>query len=537
MSAELVTLGWQVIDWIEAYLVHGPGDVEGDPIELDDELASFVLKAYAVHPRGHPREGRRRYHRAFLSRPKGRAKSEIAGMLACAEALGPVRFDGWDAEGQPVGRPVRSPEILCLATEEEQAGNTYDNITTMLEQGEVAHAYPGIDLGRKAQTSTRVYLPGGGVIQPVTAAAPSKDGGKSTYIVADETHIWVTPQLRQLYATVRRNLGKRKGADPWMLETSTMYRPGQGSVAESTHESWKLGQERTLLFDHREAPRPLAEVIGDDEAFHAALAEVYGPAAAWMDLDRLMAEIRSGLEEPERYYFNQPVHHDDDWMAKEVWAAAAAPDRRVGRGERVTLGFDGSLGTADARRTADSTVLRGCRLSDGHLFTLGLWEAAGPGPWEPNRAGVEVAVSAAFARFDVVRFYADPQHWQTEIGQWAARFGAERVSEWWTNRDTQMAAALERLHTDVTAGSASHDGDARVAKHYRQAKKLVKKAAVSDPDGRKERVLVRKTHPMSPDKIDAVVADALAYEARSDAVAAGALTAEPVREFAELYHR
>jgi hypothetical protein len=38
-----------------------------------------------------------------LSRAKGRAKTEIAGWLVCAEAFGPVRFDGWDADGQPVG--------------------------------------------------------------------------------------------------------------------------------------------------------------------------------------------------------------------------------------------------------------------------------------------------------------------------------------------------------------------------------------------------------------------------------------------------
>jgi len=63
----------------------------GEPIVLDDEFYEFVVRAYRLDPE----IGRRRYRRAFLSRAKGRAKSELAGMLASAEALGPVRFDGW----------------------------------------------------------------------------------------------------------------------------------------------------------------------------------------------------------------------------------------------------------------------------------------------------------------------------------------------------------------------------------------------------------------------------------------------------------
>ena len=124
------TLGWQVIDWIENYLCHGPGDIQGElwtpnvpGHEIDDEEALFICWLYRVWPRDHPAAGRRLVHRAVYSRPKGRRKSEIAGALMCAEALGPVRCDGFDANGDPVGRPVTYPFIRCLATEEEQAGN------------------------------------------------------------------------------------------------------------------------------------------------------------------------------------------------------------------------------------------------------------------------------------------------------------------------------------------------------------------------------------------------------------------------------
>ncbi len=105
-----------------------------------------------------------------------------------------MRFDGWDAHGDPVGRPVRFPEVLCVATEETQAGNTFDNCAYMLAEGAAFDAYPGIDVGRRAATSTRILLPGGGVIEPTTSGAVSKDGGKSSFIVFDETHLHSTPR-------------------------------------------------------------------------------------------------------------------------------------------------------------------------------------------------------------------------------------------------------------------------------------------------------------------------------------------------------
>ena len=256
----MISLGYQVIDWIETYLIHGPGDVEGDPVRLDDEFAAFIVRAYEVSD-----SGARRVRRAVLSRPKGRAKSELAAFLSIVEALGPSRFSHFAAagevsawgypydEGEPVGVPVKRPEILVFATEFNQAGNTYDGIKFILNASQkLRNDYPGIDAG-----ITRVLLPNG-QITPESAADSSKDGGKSTFIVADETHLWVLPRLQRLHQVTLRNLLKRKIASGWMLETSTMYAPGEGSVAESTHQyAQAIVEGRVadagLLFDHREA--------------------------------------------------------------------------------------------------------------------------------------------------------------------------------------------------------------------------------------------------------------------------------------------
>jgi phage terminase large subunit-like protein len=182
------TLGPEICQWIETFLVHGPGAVRGAPIELDWEFRAFIYRCYELYPKGHAREGQRVYYRAVFSRPKGRAKSELAAMLACAEALGPVRFGGWDENGDPIGVPVVDPVIKCFATEEGQASNTYEAVQFMLMNGYVCDYYDLDDIG-----ITRTNLPDGGYLVAQSSKASSKDGGKETFCVFDEALALDTP--------------------------------------------------------------------------------------------------------------------------------------------------------------------------------------------------------------------------------------------------------------------------------------------------------------------------------------------------------
>src|SRR5690348_16159463 len=58
-------LGWLAVAWIEHCCVHGPGDVQGQPVELDDEFAGFDVDCYALRP-----DGRKLYDSAVISRAK-----------------------------------------------------------------------------------------------------------------------------------------------------------------------------------------------------------------------------------------------------------------------------------------------------------------------------------------------------------------------------------------------------------------------------------------------------------------------------------
>ncbi|WP_433038623.1 Terminase [Actinomycetospora sp. CA-053990] len=492
----------------------------GEPIVIDDEFYEFIVKAYRIDPE----TGRRVKRRAFLSRAKGRAKSELAGMLACAEGIFPVRFAGWDADGEPVARPVRSPYIRCLATEEGQSGNTYDNVSTMMQHvsEHFGDEYPGINFGKSSQTSTRILLARqAGEIVPSTASGSSKDGGKETFAVFDETHLYVLPELKRMHKTVGRNLGKRKEADPWSLETSTMYRPGEESVAELTHNyAQKIAEgsvrETGLLFDHRQAP--LNTDLTDRESLLAGLKAAYGPASEWMDLDRIISDIWDPQNDPSdsrRYWLNQVTAASDAWLRPDQWDECADATKALHDGDVVTLGFDGSI-------REDSTALVACRVEDGHLELLALEEQP-DGPeavgWQVDREAIDGAVHQAFERFTVAGMYADPAHWQDYLDRWTSEFGRRarvratqaRPFEWSMTRSRAVVEALARFREAVISQHLSHTGDTRFRRHALNAKRRESRVGTQ----------IHKEFPSSPRKIDAIVAATLAYEARQDAIALG----------------
>lgn len=376
------SLGFYAIAWIEHFLVHGPGDVQGKRIELDDELAAFTLKAYEVDARGN-----RKIRRAFLSRPKGRNKSGYAAMVECFEALGECRFDHWAKpgevsdwgyrfdSGEPVGRTLTYVEVLNVATEEGQAGNTYDAVYYMLHpetcSPELAAEFGALDVGL-----TRINLPYfRGFIEPVSASNESKDGAKSTFIVADETHLWLPPatgvfKLGRMHQTMIRNLLKRKESSGWMLETSTMYVQGEGSVAEGTHKYAKTTEASgrgaaVLLFDHRQASDDFD--LSNRAERLAALREAYGPAAAWMNLSAIADywdDPQASEEEFRRFWLNQPVAVKAERTVFDLVSWVSLEDRNVQPPARVVMAVH------VAEYQASSAIAVAGELRDGSTVVL-----------------------------------------------------------------------------------------------------------------------------------------------------------------------
>ena len=497
----MISLGYQVIDWVETFLVHGPGDIEGDPITLDDEFAAFLVRAYELNS-----DGSRRVRRAVLSRPKGRAKSELAAFVSIVEALGPSRFSHFAAagevspwgypydEGEPVGVPVKRPEILVFATEFNQAGNTYDGIKFILNTSQkLQETYSGIDAG-----ITRVLLPNG-QITPESAADSSKDGGKSTFIVADETHLWVLPRLQRLHQVTLRNLLKRKIASGWMLETSTMYAPGEGSVAEHTHSyAQAITEGRVsdagLLFDHREASAKYDASKKRDRL--DGLREVYGPASAWMDLEAIAASYedpQTSAAEWQRYWFNRPVSLQGQWLPQAAWDECH-DGRPIPDGADVVLGLDGSY-------SRDATALVAVQMGEfPHLAVVGLWERPpGQPEWTVPILDVEEAVRTACVRWAVREVTADPHLWARSLELLASE--GLPVTEF-PQSASRMTPATQRFTTMVLERQMTHDGNPALTRHVSNA------VLKSDARG----VRIYKEHRNSDRKIDAAVASIMALQ-------------------------
>ncbi len=239
-------LGDHVAGWIESNCVHGPGDIYGEPVRLTDEEHSFLESAYAIDTH----TGRREVDVAVYSRRKGTRKSELGAWLVAAECKGPVRayLDG----GEPIARPPVDPLVLCAATTEEQGDLVYGAFRSIVKASDRLN--PLFNVGLES-----TYLIGApGRIDLKQSRNPGAlDGARPTFEVGDEFHLWIEHRLREAFSTLRRNLRKRKLAQPWLFGPTTAYAPGQESVAEILHKACGSRTGRVvsarILFDHWQA--------------------------------------------------------------------------------------------------------------------------------------------------------------------------------------------------------------------------------------------------------------------------------------------
>lgn len=518
-DGEFPTLGWYALDWISEMLAQ-PDMADYQPLVLTPEQARFVLNFYRLDPR----TGQRVYRRAVWSRPKGHGKSPLMGALGCLEALADVVPDGWDANGRPVGKPwseVRTPLVQFAAVNEDQTRNAFDPLLEMLRQGPVMDYYD-ID-----PMETFVALPKGR-IEYITAAATSKEGNRPVWAALDQTEGWVKSNGgRKLADVIRRNAGKVGGTT---VETPNAYRPGEGSVSEMTAEyqaQIERGEAREtgLLWDHVEAPADTD--MGDRESLLRGLQFAYGDSArsagGWVDLGRIMSEIWDPGTDPQdarQYYLNQVTHASDSWVSSPEMRAIIDRDKEIHDGDTIVLGFDGSRGRS--KGMADATALVGMRVSDKHLFEVGIWQRgqADGQDWQPNPLEVDAVLDDTFTRFNVIGFYADPSGWNPQVAEWEAMYGRrlrirasrnEPIAAWPRGKDSRVTEYVERMRDAIVNGEITFDGSPRLLSHFLNARRRSTRSGY----------LLYKAYPDSPDKIDGAYASMLAYRACLEATAAG----------------
>lgn len=501
------SLGWLVLDWTYAFLP-SPSD-DRQPLVYTDEQARRIIEWYELDPV----TGEFVNTTMIEEEAKGFGKSPFVASLELAEFRGPVCFDGWDANGEPVGVPWGTgdrpaPKIQIAAVSEDQTENTYGALYSMLasRDGRIADAI-GVDLGR-----TRLYARDNpdAWLMPVTASAGSRTGQRIVSAVLDETWLWTKRNGgTQLASTIRANLTKMNGR---AIETTNAPVLGVGSVAEQSDPDHPA---RGVLH-HARRPRTTPDPNWSDARLETELEEVYAHVP-WISPSRLVRDIRdprSSWDDSLRLFFNVRTSGAGRAVDPRLWDLRRA-DVEVPNATRIGIGFDGSI-------SSDATVLRGCTL-DGYSFLIGAWERPtgvelaqwqrehpGAPDWTVNRTEVHQAIADAFARWDVGLMLCDTPKWYTEIEGWAAQFGEERVLAFDTNQARRFAPAVDRWLTALREGTHTHDDDPLTARHVKAAHLRAVRLADDESDGRTRYVLVKGD---DRGRIDAAVTDVLAYEA------------------------
>ncbi|MBM4498245.1 hypothetical protein GS982_02240 [Rhodococcus hoagii] len=533
VPGEIPTLGYEVLDWISDMLA-APDRADYEPFVPYREQEDFILRWYALDPV----TGRRTYNRGVLGRPRGWGKSPLLAALACVEALGPVVPAGWDANGQPVGRPwadLRTPLVQLAAVSEDQTRNTWAPVLEMLREEAPVHDHVrGLD-----PMESFVALPNRGRMEQVTSSARTIKGARAVFAVLDQSEEWVASNGGiRLANTMRANAAKVGGTT---LESPNAFIPGEGSVAEESAAFWaaiREGRSRDdgLLYDHREAPADTD--MTDRESLIAGLRVAYGDSSkdpggcvihddpcppGHVDLDRLVATIwdpAQDVQQSRSDFLNQITHASDSWISSPEWAAREDLTTSVQPGDTIVLGFDGSKGRN--RGKADATALVGFRVSDGHALAPDSWvweQPSGPAgrDWVPDAYAVDAAVRSAFETYRVVGFYADPSGWTEHVAKWEAAFGRRLkvkasqqnpIAAWPRGKDSRVTEYVERFRAAVVNGELTHDGGSSLTRHVLNARRRSVRSGY----------LIYKAYPDSPDKIDAAYAAVMAWKARLDAV-------------------
>ena len=485
------SIGRHVIEWAEANLIH---HLTGEPWRYTVAQRRFIVQWYRVRP-----DGRWHWRSGVNRRAKGAGKDPFLGTLVNAEAFGPVIPIMED--GRLVGaRPHRMALVQIAANSEAQGTDLLRVANGMLSDAFCEEH--GVETG-----IIKTKAASGTLIEILTASERTAEGDPATAIFLNESHHMTESSGGQRLAGVtRRNVGKSPGGMARILEATNAHMPGEESVAEGSYEAWQLqvsGKTRRqdILYDSREAPPGLSLHI--EPELEAIIAAAYAEAP-WIDVERIRDEAqdpRVPVEDAIRYYANALPTNETAWVEPRRFDALARPDIVVEDGEAIAMFLDCS-------KSSDATCLSACRISDGHVFSLGGWQRPhgdrGKG-WLAPREDVDATVREAFARWSVQWFGVDPspatddstevQYWAPTIDAWHRNFHRD-VALWATpgaqgssvlfdlrmsarggsdrNRlftEAAMQTALDIDEADLDDPSLTHDGDAMLRRHVQHARR------------------------------------------------------------------
>lgn len=418
-------------------------------------------------------------------------------------------------EGQPLGVPHPHAWVQVAAVSQQQTKNTMRLFPSLFTKA--AKEEFQLEIGKELVYAHK----GAQLIEAVTSSPATLEGARSTFVVKNETHHWTSSNAgHDMADVIDRNATKSSDGSARYLSITNAFEPGQDSVAERERDAFDSVESgkslaSRIMYDSLEAS-PKAPL--SPEAAPAVIESIRGDSL-WLDIPRIVRSILDPKNPPSRsrrFWYNQIVAAEDAWLAPYQWDACERPDIEVVDGDEIVAFFDGS-------KSDDATGLVACRVSDGHVFEVGVWQRP-PGldsklPWRVPREDVDGAVRQMFARFKVLGFFGDPgsgeddegeRYWERYLDDWAEAFGkklivhavkagARRHAVMWDMRtpghQELFTAACERTNTDVVERQLTHDGHKVLKQHVVNARRR------TNPWG----ITIGKEHRESARKIDLAV--------------------------------
>ncbi len=507
------TLGWGVLNWWATYVKTPGGENAGEAFLPTLEQARWVLWWFAVDE-----DGRYSHRNGVFRRMKGHGKDPLAAALSLVELCGPVAFSHF-AGTEAVGKPRHAAWIQIVAVSQEQTKNTMSLFPVMVSS-QLKEDY-SLEVNK-----TIIYSEAGGRIEAVTSSPHSMEGNRPTLVIRNETQWWVdSNDGHELAGVIEGNVTKIPGAR--ILSICNAHIPGDDSVAERDYDAWQAvhsGQAVDVgtLYDALEAPAdtPVSEIPSereDPDGYAAGVAklregiEIARGDSVWLPVDSIIEsvlDVRNPITESRRKFLNQVNASEDSWVAPYEWDACSDVERPLEKGDRITLGFDGS-------KSNDWTALVACRLDDAKLFLIGAWNPVKHGGEVP-REDVDAAVRSCFEKFDVVAFRADVKEFEAYVDQWSRDYRKQLKVKASPNNPVafdmrgntkRFALDCERFLDAVLEGEVRHDGNLTLRQHVLNARRYPTNF---------DAISIRKASKDSSRKIDAAVCAVLAFGGRQD---------------------
>lgn len=403
------SLGPGVISWAQRWLIHHQTK---EPWRFTVGQKRFLHMWYAFDPV----TGRWLYRSGVKRSAKGTGKDPFVAALSLCELCGPVKLHDLDGD-RVVGRRHKFSLVQIGANSEAQAKKPLAVANAMVsDRMKIAYAVDG--------GITRTMLGDGSKIELLKSSEKSTEGDPPTALFLNESHHMLESNGGHAIADVaRRNVGKSpREIQARLCEFTNAHHEGAESVAELSYLAWQdqvtdPEQEVDILYDSREAAPNLK--VWDDEQCMRALQAAYADAP-WADLERLRKEAQDRRTQESaaiRYYFNGLATAEDAWVEPRNFTAITRKSTVVEPGEQIAMFLDCS-------KSGDATALSACRLSDGHVLSLGYW-APKRGEtiegWLAPREKVDAAAREALETYRVAWFGIDPspaEDDETETSYW-----------------------------------------------------------------------------------------------------------------------